>query len=59
MWIWNQCDQRVYMLRQCWDKQKTKFAYIYIYIKEFKSRKKDQKRKDIIKKLACQAPKRI
>ena len=49
------------MLRQCWDKQKTKFAYIYIYIyiKEFKSRKKDEKRKDIIKKLACQAPKRI
>ena len=47
MWIWNQCDQRVYMLRQCWDKQKTKFAYIYIYIyiKEFKSRKKDQKQR--------------
>ena len=35
MWIWNQCDQLVYMFWQCWIKQKTKFAqwnvkYIHI-----------------------------
>ena len=34
MWKWNQCDQCVYMLRQCYNKQKTQslFVYIYIYI---------------------------
>ena len=32
MWMWNQCDQRVYVLQQCYKKQKThrlldKFSY--------------------------------
>ena len=33
MWMWNQCDQRVYVLRQCLHKQKNKnYIHIYIYI---------------------------
>ena len=30
MWMWNQCDQCVYVLRQCYNKQNT-YIYIYIY----------------------------